>query len=121
MPVRTLSLDADPSTALAQLREASREHPVLVFKKSPICATSFAAEDQLERWLASLHQDDELAIARVDVLAQKPLARGLTAELGIAHASPQALWFQGGELAWHGSHHLLTAERFAELHAGQGS
>lgn len=121
MPVRTLSLDADPAAALAELRETSTEHPVLVFKKSPICAVSFAAEGQLEHWLATLGEADDLALARVDVLAQKPLARGLTAELGIAHASPQALWFEGGELVWHGSHHLLTAERFAELHARQRS
>ncbi len=55
-----------------------------------------------------------------DVIAQKLLARGLTAELGIRHESPQALVFQAGELSGHASHGTLTAQWFAEQVA-QGS
>lgn len=35
MPIRELSLAGDPRTALETIRAASREQPVLVFKKSP--------------------------------------------------------------------------------------
>jgi len=41
---RELSLPADPEAALTALREASAEHHVVVFKKSPICPTSTRAE-----------------------------------------------------------------------------
>ena len=50
----------------------------------------------------------------IDVVAERELARGLTAELGIDHASPQALVFSSGELAAHDSHGALTAAWFAE-------
>lgn len=35
MPIEDLALDADPRVALEAVRAASRERPVLVFKKSP--------------------------------------------------------------------------------------
>ena len=55
-----------------------------------------------------------MSLAVIDVIAEKPLARGLTAELGIRHESPQALVFRGGELRGHGDHGTLTSQWFAE-------
>ena len=114
MNLHELVLDGEPRAALERIRSASRERAVLVFKLSPICPVSTRAESELDAWIAELGDESELALARVDVLAQKPLARGLTAELGIDHASPQALWFEAGELRWHDSHGALTRERFGE-------
>jgi bacillithiol system protein YtxJ len=111
---RTLDLPEDPVAALAVLRAASRECPVLVFKRSPICPTSFTAERQLRLFLEELQDSTALRVATVDVIAQKPLARGLTHELGIQHESPQALWFHGGELAWHASHGAITRGSLGE-------
>ena len=54
-----------------------------------------------------------MALAVIDVIAEKPLARGLTAQLGIAHESPQALVFADGELAAHASHGTLTVDWFS--------
>jgi len=61
-----------------------------------------------------------VTLAVIDVIAEKPLARGLTAELGIRHESPQALVFRDGEFGVHGDHGTLTAQWFAE-HVAQGS
>ena len=55
-----------------------------------------------------------MSLAVIDVIAEKALARGLTAGLGIRHESPQALVFHGGELSGHGAHGTLTAQWFAE-------
>ena len=119
MAAEKLTLPADPAAALAAARAASHEAPALVFKKSPICPVSFAAEGELTRWLAELAEGHPpLHVAIVDVIGEKPLARGLTKELGVQHESPQALWFEEGELRWHGSHGQLTGTRFAELLAG---
>ena len=115
MPVHELTLDPDPERALRAIQAASRERPVLVFKRSPICPVSHRAEDELEAFLSGLGATRELAVARIDVIDQRPLARGLTAELHVQHESPQALWFAGGELVWHGSHGALTHARFAAL------
>jgi bacillithiol system protein YtxJ len=113
MAVERLTLDPDPAKAVEALRSASRTRPVVVFKKSPICPISRAAETEFEAWLATLGPQDSLAWAVVDVIAERALARGLTAALEVQHQSPQALWFEGGELRWHASHSALTRERFA--------
>ncbi len=108
MPYQILELDSDPASALDAIRAFSRERPVLVFKKSPICPVSMRAEGQLAKWLESLTEADDIAVAEIDVIAERALARGLTKELGIEHRSPQALWFASGELVWHDSHGAIT-------------
>lgn len=118
MGVNQLDLESDPRQALRTLRSAAAAQPVLVFKHSPICPVSHRAEAELEAFLGGLEADRELVLARLDVIAQRPLARGLTAALEVRHESPQALWFEHGELVWHGSHGALTRDRFAELWQG---
>jgi len=118
MAIHPLRLGPDPADALRALRETSLRRPVLVFKHSPICPASHRAAGELEAFLGALAPAEELALARIDVIGERPLARGLTAELGVRHESPQALWFARGELAWHGSHGELTRQRFATLLAG---
>lgn len=114
MTAHPLRLDADPGKALEAIRAASQARAVLVFKHSPICPVSHRAEAELEAFLAGLQQPAELTLARIDVIAERALARGLTAALDVRHESPQALWFAGGELVWHASHGALTRERFSE-------
>lgn len=48
------------------------------------------------------------------MLAERALARGLTAELGLRHESPQVLWFAGGDCVWHASHGALTVDAFRQ-------
>jgi len=113
-----LDLVADPAQALETIRQQSATQRVLVFKKSPICPTSSMAERELRLWLETVASGDDVTLAMTDVIAQKPLARGLTKELGIQHESPQALWFSGGELKAHDSHGALTTARFDAWKAG---
>lgn len=110
--VHTLDLPADPAQALRVLTEASDAAPVVVFKRSPICPVSTKAEWEFRQFLKGLPEDDALRVATVDVIGERALARGLTAELGVRHESPQALWFRDGRLVWHASHGELTAAAF---------
>ena len=109
----TLELPADPAAALEVLREHSRQRDVVVFKKSPICPVSIRAEFEFRTWLRGVPADAELTVAEIDVIEERALARGLTAALDVKHESPQALWFRGGDLAWHDSHGALNQARFA--------
>lgn len=113
MPIEQLQLPADPAAALALLRNASAKVPTFVFKKSPRCPVSFAAEDEWRDFLKS-HAVSAMAVAEIDVVNERPLARGLTELLGIRHESPQALLFRAGAVVWHDSHATLTAEAFAQ-------
>lgn len=107
-----MQLVDDPKVSVQLLRERSLETPVLVFKNSPICPVSTMAEGNLRSWLAA-RGAAPLVVCVVDVISERGLARGLTAELGIRHESPQALLFKGGELCWHDSHGGLTEDTFA--------
>ena len=117
MAVERLVLPSDPHSALAFLRAASLTHPVVVFKRSPTCPISHAAEARFRAWLATLCESDALRWASIDVVSERVLARGLTAALAIPHESPQALWFVNGELVWHASHDALTHERLVRAFA----
>ncbi|MCA9000766.1 MAG: bacillithiol system redox-active protein YtxJ [Planctomycetes bacterium] len=114
MKPESIQLPADPESALAQLQSASAEHPVVVFKKSPICPISQQAESEFHAWLQA-HDGMDCSFSIIDVIAERPLARGLTEALDVKHESPQALLFQGGKLTWHGSHSTLTQAKFATL------
>jgi bacillithiol system protein YtxJ len=114
----TLLLDTDPALALDAIRRASQSAPVLVFKKSPICPVSTTAERELRAWLDGRADADELSVAWIDVIGERELARGLTRALDVEHQSPQALWFQSGELMAHESHSALNAARFEAWTAG---
>ena len=112
MTTKSLPIASDPTEAVAELRRASMDAPTVVFKASPICPVSHAAQRRFKDWLADLPEDSDLQVAVIDVIAERPLARGLVAELGVQHESPQALWFRGGELVWHDSHQALDAAAF---------
>lgn len=110
---RALDLPEDPAAALQALQQASLAGPVLVFKRSPTCPISHHAEAEWDRYLAQRPASaPPLQHARVDVIAQRGLARGLTAALKIRHESPQALLFRAGALTWHDSHERLSFEQF---------
>lgn len=110
-----LELPADPSQALNALQSASTTGHVVVFKHSPVCPVSHAANHRFNTWLKDQSGNTGLQVARIDVIAQRELARGLVAELDVQHESPQALWFTGGKLRWHGSHGALDADAFESL------
>lgn len=115
----TMKLPGDPAAATRALLERSRTAPVLLLKKSPYCGSSARAEGELIFWLEDRKEGALVVVAEVDVVNQRALARGITAELGILHESPQALLFTEGEVKWHGSHGELTGRKFAELVDGK--
>lgn len=110
----TLELPSDPKAALAALKTASADRTVAVFKHSPICPISAGAQERFRGWIAEGGQELLVSHVQIDVLGEKPLARGLVAELGIKHESPQVLLFHQGELIWHASHHAITGDALSE-------
>jgi bacillithiol system protein YtxJ len=101
---------------LAAWRAALQQHAkVMLFKHSPICPTSAAA---LREWRAFTAVHPDLPTLFVDVIADRAVARGLAAECGVEHASPQAILFRNGRPAWHASHGAITAASLA--HAAKG-
>lgn len=104
-----MELAEAPKAALVQLQNASKNGPIAVFKHSPICPISAAAHEEFYAWKGG-EDGADVQFAHIDVLGEKPLARGLVAELGVKHESPQLLLFNEGELVWHASHGAITEE-----------
>lgn len=112
----TIELPDDPASAVEALRSAAETRPVVVFKKSPVCGVSTSAERRFVSWLEDTTTAVDVAV--VDVIAARPLARGLTAELGIDHASPQVLVFTSGSFRAHTSHGGIDAGWLDEAISG---
>ena len=72
----TMALPPDPADAVRDLRERSASAAVLLFKKSPYCGVSARAEGELLFWLEDRKSERPLVIAEVDVVNERPLARG---------------------------------------------
>jgi monothiol bacilliredoxin len=98
-----IATEADVATALA-------EPLAVVYKHSPICPTSGLAYEEM-RSLRRIHQD--VPVYLVDVIHCRPLSRQIAEQVGVVHASPQAIILRAGVPAWHGSHFDLRADEMA--------
>lgn len=83
----------------------TRHERVMLFKHSPICPVSHGAH---EEWDAFAADRPDAALLFVDVIGDRPVARALAKESGVAHASPQAILFVGGRARWSASHGAIT-------------
>ncbi|MBL8724774.1 MAG: bacillithiol system redox-active protein YtxJ [Planctomycetes bacterium] len=84
-----------------------RQPRVLLFKHSPACPISAAALDEYRQFCAEL---PDVPTGFVDVIADRPVARGLAERCGVRHQSPQAILFEAGLPVWHASHDAITCE-----------
>ncbi|HLX63922.1 MAG TPA: bacillithiol system redox-active protein YtxJ [Planctomycetota bacterium] len=78
--------------------------PALVFKRSPICPTSHAAESIFNDFIKHLPKQSTLAVYSVDVIGARPASQRIAADTKVRHESPQALLIEGGRVIWHASH-----------------
>jgi len=104
MEIRRISTEADIASALA-------EPLAVVYKHSPICPTSDLAYQEI-RSLRRMHHD--VPVYFVDVIQFRPLSRRIAEQVGVLHASPQAIILRAGVPAWHGSHYDLRADTMAQ-------
>jgi bacillithiol system protein YtxJ len=94
----------------AALARAVARPAFLLFKQSFRCPISCAA---FERWRAFAAAHPGIETGWIDVVEQRPLARGIAERTGVPHESPQALWFRDGRVVWHASHDAITEESLA--------
>lgn len=86
----------------------------ILFKVSPRCGISVAAEEEFDAWYESLDESAP-AVAKIDVVSARSLARGLGEELGITHQSPQIIWLgQDKKPRFHTSHHNINADNLGQ-------
>ncbi len=95
--------------------QAGGAWPLLIFKKSPICPTSFAAEAEFQRFVQALPETASLRICSVDVVGQRPVSLKIAEDTGISHQSPQALLVASKQnVLWHESHSEITQDSLSK-------
>lgn len=98
-----------------ELLARSQSEPVFLLKHSTRCPISAAAWREYQRY-ASAHPDRELY--RVLVIEERTLSGDIAQYTGVAHQSPQALLFSGGEVVWHASRWAITIDALDAAMAG---
>ena len=98
----------DALWAAQQKPDAGR---ALIFKYSPTCSISQRVERGYNAWLQTVPADTPLQIFKVNVINQRPIARKISADVGVQHESPQVyLLGPNGKVLWHQSHMEITPE-----------
>ena len=91
---------------LDALLAESGERPLLLFKHSASCGTSFEALDEL---IDHLNQDRLPArYAIITVQTHRELSTTVARRFGVRHETPQALLFREGRVVWSASHFRVT-------------
>ena len=101
---------------LAQLKEASYQQPILIFKHSTRCSISSMALNRLERsW------DDQavqLTPYLLDLISFREISNQIASDFGVTHQSPQILIIQEGKCQFDASHMDINFKSFAKVLAG---
>lgn len=101
-----------PVTDAAALKDALARHAVaVIYKHSPRCGSCVAALDEVQRFAAA-HPD--ITVFQVDVLTQRGASDAIAEQLGVRHASPQAIVVREGHAVWSATHWSVTARALAE-------
>ena len=99
------------TTHLDELLADSGRVPVLVFKHSASCGTSFEARDELMAHVSLA--SDGVRYLEVTVQDDRGLSNAVTERLGVRHQTPQAILVRDGVAVWAASHFRITADAVA--------
>jgi bacillithiol system protein YtxJ len=105
---------------LNALNEASREHPVLIFKHSTRCGVSSMALNRIEREWKPAH-DRVYDTYFIDLWKHREVSNAVEEHYGIRHESPQALVIDAGTCVHADSHSAIRyGHLIAELDRAAG-
>ncbi len=87
---------------------SSNDAPQIILKHSNSCGTSYFAKKNIESITEGELGDSKLHL--VDVIRSRPISNYLADKVGVRHESPQVFVIKNGEVKWHASHGLVTAD-----------
>ena len=97
---------------LPELAELKQRDLVVLFKHSPSCAISWAAEKQVKKFIAN---NPSVPVQTILVRQDRELSRQVAQFTGIRHESPQVIVMRRGVVVSDASHQDVTAD-FLTLH-----
>jgi bacillithiol system protein YtxJ len=103
-------IDLTEEAQLEQLKEQSKQEPVVIFKHSTRCSISSMAKSRLERETAPKN----VAFYYLDLIKYRPISNKIAEEFHIHHQSPQILVIKNGECTYEESHNGIDMRDIAE-------
>lgn len=88
---------------IAEIREESKEKPVVIFKHSSRCSISSMAWNRMERsWKEA--DSEKLSPYFLDLISFRDISNAIAKEFSVEHASPQVIVIKNGEAIYDNSH-----------------
>ncbi|WP_042345276.1 bacillithiol system redox-active protein YtxJ [Bacillus massiliigorillae] len=95
-----------------QLREYLKEEAIVLFKHSSTCPVSGAAYAEFTKFTES---HPEFPSVYLVVQEDRELSNIIAQDFHVKHASPQAILFKNGDVAWHDSHWNITQSALTKV------
>lgn len=103
-PRRYYRIDSD--AVLDQATAHSMQEPVVLFKHSTMCGSSYRARRQIH----TLTEANDPPVYELIIQEARPLSNKIAEALGIRHQSPQVIVLHQGRPIFDASHGRVTAE-----------
>ncbi len=88
---------------LEEIKKASAEKPVLIFKHSTSCSISAMAWDRMSRnWKSD--DFDKVTPYYLDLIGYRAISNQIAQDFGIMHESPQVILIKDGKAVYYNSH-----------------
>jgi bacillithiol system protein YtxJ len=95
---------------LAEIKELSKEQPVVIFKHSTRCSISSMAKGRLERSMAP----ESAAFYYLDLIRYRAISNKIADMFHVHHESPQVLLIRNGECIYDESHNGISMDEIVE-------
>ena len=95
---------------LEQIKEQSKQSPVVIFKHSTRCSISSMAKNRLEREAPA----QNVAFYYLDLLRYRPISNKIAEEFHVHHQSPQVLLIKNAECTYEESQNGINMQDIAE-------
>jgi bacillithiol system protein YtxJ len=95
---------------LSEIKELSKEQPVVIFKHSTRCSISSMAKGRLERSIAP----SNTAFYYLDLIRHRSISNKIAEVFHVHHESPQVLLIRNGECIYDESHNGISMDEIVE-------
>ncbi len=95
---------------LEEIKEKSRQQPIVIFKHSTRCSISSMAKSRLEREKPV----DNIIFYFLDLIKHRGISNRIAMDFFVPHESPQVLLIKNGECTYEESHNGITMQDITE-------
>ena len=97
-------------TQVDEIKENSKNQPVIIFKHSTRCSISNMAKNRLERE----QKGEQLQFYYLDLLRHRGVSNKISGDFNVHHESPQILVIRNGECIYEDSHNGINMQDILE-------